>query len=54
MGTRYFSDTDTLLLKLSDSDSAETRDLDENITGEFDVNGTLVSITIEHIKRLTA
>jgi uncharacterized protein YuzE len=52
MKTRYFSDTDTLLLKFGDSDVKETRDLNENIMGEFDANGTLVSITIEHIKEL--
>ena len=48
MKVRYFSDTDTLLITLSDKRIAETRDLNDNILVELDDDGRLVSMTIEH------
>jgi uncharacterized protein YuzE len=47
---KYFQDTDTVLVKLSDNEIVDTRDLDENTLLEFDSDGKLVSITIEHAK----
>ena len=35
---------------LNDNPVAETRDFDENTLVDVDVNGNLVSITIEHAK----
>lgn len=50
MKIEYFTDTDTLLIELSTHEITETRDLNENTLAEFDANGTLVSMTIEHAK----
>ena len=49
----YFSDTDTLLITLSDKRIAETRDLNDNILVELDTDGRLVSMTIEHATQQT-
>ena len=53
MKVRYFSDTDTLLITLSDKRIAETRDLNDNILVELDNDGRLVSMTIEHATQQT-
>jgi uncharacterized protein YuzE len=53
MKVRYFSDTDTLLITLSDKRIAETRDLNDNILVELDDDGRLVSMTIEHATQQT-
>jgi len=45
---RYFTQTDTLLITLSDRDILETRDLTENVLIDVDKEGKPVSITIEH------
>ena len=53
MKVRYFADTDTLLITLSDKRIAETRDLNDNILLELDDDGSLVSMTIEHATQQT-
>jgi len=53
MKVRYFADTDTLLITLSDKRIAETRDLNDNILVELDEDGRLVSMTIEHATQQT-
>ena len=50
MKIEYFTDTDTLLIELSTHEITETRDLNENTLVEFDSEGKLVSMTIEHAK----
>jgi len=45
---KYFKDTDTILMIFKDAEIVDTRDLDENTLVEFDAEGNLVSITIEH------
>jgi uncharacterized protein YuzE len=50
MKIMYFADTDTLYIELRESKIAETRDLDENTLVEFDDQGNLCAITIEHAK----
>jgi uncharacterized protein YuzE len=45
---QYFEDTDTLQLTFKETTVDETRDLDENTLVEFDTEGNLVSMTIEH------
>jgi uncharacterized protein YuzE len=50
MTIRYFEDTDTLYITLKNSNVAETRDLDENTLVEFDAQGNLASMTIEHAR----
>jgi uncharacterized protein YuzE len=48
MRVRYFKDTDTLLIEFRESPVAETRDLDENTVVDFDREGNICSMTIEH------
>ena len=50
MRVKYFPDTDTLLIDFADRDIAETTDINENVIVEFDADGGLVSMTIEHSK----
>lgn len=50
MKIMYFADTDMLYIELRESKIAETRDLDENTLVEFDDQGNLCAITIEHAK----
>ena len=52
MDIKYFPDTDTLLIDFSDREIVETKDINENILVEFDSDGELVSMTIEHAKNL--
>jgi uncharacterized protein YuzE len=48
MKLKYFNDTDTLLLELSEGDVAETKDLNEDTLVDLDKDGNVISITIEH------
>ena len=48
MKLKYFPDTDTLLLTLTDAKIAETKDLNENVLIDLDKKGKVVSVTIEH------
>ncbi|MDO8678492.1 MAG: DUF2283 domain-containing protein [Acidobacteriota bacterium] len=51
MKTRYFTDTDTLLIEFKDRPVAETRDLDENTVLDVDADGNICSITVEHASK---
>ncbi len=48
MKIKYFEDTDTALLELGKGIPFETRELSEDIYLDFDQNGNVVSITVEH------
>jgi uncharacterized protein YuzE len=50
MTIQYFEDTDTLYVLFKDAEVEETRDLDENTLVEYDTQGNLVSMTIEHAR----
>jgi uncharacterized protein YuzE len=50
MRIQYFEDTDTLHLVFKETPVDETKDLDENTLVEFDAQGNLVSMTIEHAR----
>jgi uncharacterized protein YuzE len=50
MKIQYFEDTDTLHLVFRETNVEETKDLDENTLVEFDAEGNLVSMTIEHAR----
>jgi len=50
MKIQYFEDTDTLHLVFREANVEETKDLDENTLVEFDAQGNLVSMTIEHAR----
>lgn len=47
---RYFQDTDTLHIEFRPSEIVATRDLDENTLIEFDAEGQLCALTIEHAR----
>jgi uncharacterized protein YuzE len=53
MTIQYFEDTDTLYLVFKDAEVQDTKDLDENTLVEFDAQGNLVSMTIEHARERT-
>ncbi len=53
MQTKYFSDTDTLMLKFSNHNITETYDLNEDVLVEVDQKGHIVSMTVEHAKEQT-
>jgi YD repeat-containing protein len=50
MRIQYFEDTDTLYVVFKDAEVRETKDLDENTVVEYDAQGNLVSMTIEHAR----
>jgi uncharacterized protein YuzE len=52
MTIQYFEDTDTLYVVFKDAEVQDTTDLDENTLVEFDAQGNLVSMTIEHAREL--
>ena len=53
MQTKYFSDTDTLMLTFSNHNVTETYDLNEDVLVEVDQKGHIVSMTVEHAKEQT-
>lgn len=53
MKVRYFADTDTLLITLSDKAVVETHDLGENSVVDLDAAGRVVAITLEHARDQT-
>ena len=50
MRIQYFEETDTLYVVFREVPVDETKDLDENTMVEFDAEGDLVSMTIEHAR----
>ena len=50
MKVKYFEDTDTLHVELSDSNVVETKELNENLFVDLDADGRVVSLTIEHAR----
>ena len=50
MKIRYFQETDTLYIEFRPSEIVTTRDLDENTLIEFDAEGRLCALTIEHAR----
>lgn len=51
MRIRYFEDSDTLLIEFKEVPVAETRDLDENTVLDFDAEGNICAITVEHASK---
>ena len=54
MNVHYYADTDTLYIEFRPGEVAETRDLDENTLIEFDAEGQLCAITMEHARERAA
>lgn len=50
MKIEYFQDTDTMQITLNENEVFDTKDIDENILAEFDQEGHLVTMTVEHAK----
>ena len=48
MKISHFEDTDTLLIELKPGSVVETRDLDEDTLIDFDAQGQVLAITLEH------
>jgi len=51
MKIKYFTDTDTALVEFSGHQVAQTKEINENIYVDLDVDGNLVNMTIEHASR---
>ena len=50
MQIEYFDDTDTLLIIFNDNPVIDTIDINEDVLAEFDQDGHIVSMTVEHVK----
>ena len=50
MKVQYYPDTDTLYIEFRAGEVAETRDLDENTLLEFDAQGQVCALTVEHAR----
>lgn len=50
MKVKYFEDTDTLYVRLSEAEVAETVELNENLYIDLDSDERVVSFTIEHAR----
>lgn len=50
MKIRYFVDTDTAFIELSNEYVVETKEISENLYIDLDSKGNLVSMTIEHAR----
>ena len=48
MKLQYFSDTDTLAISLSDNPSTTTNAVTDDVILDFDENGKVVGITVDH------
>lgn len=48
MKIRYFADTDTALIEFSNQSVSETKEISKNLYIDLDIQGNLVSMTIEH------
>ena len=48
MKIKYFTDTDTALVEFSSHPVSQTKEINENIYVDLDVDNNLVNMTIEH------
>jgi uncharacterized protein YuzE len=53
MKAKYYEDTDTLYLELRTSEVVDTQDIDDDTILDYDINGNIVGITLEHAKMRT-
>lgn len=49
MKVRYFEETDTLYIELRDREPAQTEERNDNVLLDFDKDGKVVGLTIEHV-----
>lgn len=48
MKLHYYAETDSLYIELSSADSAETRAINDQVNIDFDAEGGIVGIDIDH------
>ena len=48
MKLTYYPDTDSLYINLSEQSSADSREISEGVVLDYDANGNLVGIDIDH------
>lgn len=53
MKVNYFSDSDTLYIEFRSDQTIESKDLDENTLLDFDRDGNVCAITVEHASTRT-
>jgi len=53
MKVKYFDDTDTLYIEFKDSETAESKDLNENTVLDVDAEGNVCAMTFEHASQRT-
>lgn len=51
MRIKYFEDTDTTIVEFSSNPPIETQEFNANVYLDFDKDGQVVSLTIEHAGR---
>ena len=51
MKLKYFADTDTAFIEFNNSPIEETFEISENLLADFDKEGNMVSMTIEHAQK---
>lgn len=51
MKLHYYPETDSLYIELSSADSAETRAISEQVNVDFDAEGGIVGIDIDHASK---
>lgn len=50
MKLKYYAETDSLYIDLSDEESAESREISEGVVLDYDANGKLVGIDIDNAR----
>lgn len=50
MKIRYFAKTDTVYIEFRRADIVDSRDLDDNTLAEYDAEGNLCAMTLEHAR----
>ncbi|MEP6484736.1 MAG: DUF2283 domain-containing protein [Rudaea sp.] len=53
MKLRYYEDTDSLYIDLSDVPSVESREISEGVVLDYGASGELVGIDIDHASKKT-
>lgn len=53
MKMSYFADTDTLYIEFSSTTATDTKDLDDNTLADYDTEGNIVAIILEHASTRT-
>ena len=51
MKIRYFSDTDTVHIEMTNNPAVDTMEFNEQTLVELDADGNVVAITIEHAQK---